>query len=196
MNDKLVEKCLLTGEEMPPKPPNDGYSYYGSFGDEVAEKQLTKAIPIIREAVEKEWATKVFTLLVNLGICNKDATPTPSEVMVAMETVEKERLDRPELRKGIAKKIREKVSICNTCKLLHYEEPFCIDCCGEKADQILALIPDERKKIAKEIKNKLEKIADIEKCDPDTMAYFCDYYSIDVGDWLKFWEDYKLKGEK
>jgi len=37
------------------------------------------------EAQEKKWAELVFKLLVNIGVCRKEATPTTSEVIMALQ---------------------------------------------------------------------------------------------------------------
>ena len=109
-------------------------------------KQAEILIPIIRKAVEAEEASEI----VRGAFGRRPDLPSGKDYV---DEVRGHKLDRPYWVK-IAKKIREKVSICNTCKLLHYEEPFCIDCCGVKADQIMSLIPDEkeiRKAVAEEI---------------------------------------------
>jgi len=120
-DEELVEKCLLTYEEMGKVGFNMG-SPFGVVDRDVvcvavAKAQLTKAIPIIRKAVELDAYARGFE-------------QAKFETRLA---VEEERLNRPELREKIARVIMEYDGRGHPSEVRY----------GEVADQILAPIPTE-----------------------------------------------------
>lgn len=80
---------------------------------------------------------------------------------------------------------------------IHFDSPGCREGCREN---ILALIKEahyvrlaEDQARLERIKSEIDSKMQLERCDPDTMAYFSDYYWIDKIEWQEFWKREGIK---